>query len=112
MHHLLRELPRLGFHLVRFALEKGPPKWEELRHQRAMRAARERRAADEKYRERLEEIRHEQAMRAAREPRVRATVAARRRAEELGVDLSKVKSSEGPGGLITLEDVNRAVKPA
>jgi pyruvate/2-oxoglutarate dehydrogenase complex dihydrolipoamide acyltransferase (E2) component len=86
MHHLLRELPRLGFHLVRFALEKGPPKWEELRHQRAMRAA--------------------------RGPRLRATVAARRRAEELGVDLSKVKSSEGPGGLITLEDVNRAVKPA
>ena len=34
----------------------------------------------------------------------RATSAARRRAEELGVDLSKVKGS-GAGGLITLKDL-------
>ena len=37
----------------------------------------------------------------------RATTAARRRAEELGVDLSKVQGS-GAGGLITLKDVTRA----
>jgi pyruvate/2-oxoglutarate dehydrogenase complex dihydrolipoamide acyltransferase (E2) component len=37
----------------------------------------------------------------------RATSAARRKAEELGVDLSKVKGS-GAGGLITLKDVTRA----
>jgi pyruvate/2-oxoglutarate dehydrogenase complex dihydrolipoamide acyltransferase (E2) component len=36
----------------------------------------------------------------------RATTAARRRAEELGVDLSKVQGS-GAGGLITLKDVTR-----
>ena len=37
----------------------------------------------------------------------RATTAARRRAEELGVDLSTVQGS-GAGGLITLKDVTRA----
>jgi pyruvate/2-oxoglutarate dehydrogenase complex dihydrolipoamide acyltransferase (E2) component len=37
----------------------------------------------------------------------RATSAARRKAEELGVDLSKVEGS-GAGGLITLKDVTRA----
>jgi pyruvate/2-oxoglutarate dehydrogenase complex dihydrolipoamide acyltransferase (E2) component len=37
----------------------------------------------------------------------RATTAARRRADELGVDLSKVQGS-GAGGLITLKDVTRA----
>ena len=37
----------------------------------------------------------------------RATTAARRRAEELGVDLSKVQGS-GAGGLITLKDVTGA----
>jgi pyruvate/2-oxoglutarate dehydrogenase complex dihydrolipoamide acyltransferase (E2) component len=37
----------------------------------------------------------------------RATTAARRRAEELGVDLSQVQGS-GAGGLITLKDVTRA----
>jgi pyruvate/2-oxoglutarate dehydrogenase complex dihydrolipoamide acyltransferase (E2) component len=37
----------------------------------------------------------------------RATSAARRKAEELGVDLSQVKGS-GAGGLITLKDVTRA----
>jgi pyruvate/2-oxoglutarate dehydrogenase complex dihydrolipoamide acyltransferase (E2) component len=37
----------------------------------------------------------------------RATTAARRRAEELGVDLSKVQGS-GAGGLITLKDITRA----
>jgi pyruvate/2-oxoglutarate dehydrogenase complex dihydrolipoamide acyltransferase (E2) component len=37
----------------------------------------------------------------------KATTAARRRADELGVDLSKVQGS-GAGGLITLKDVTRA----
>ena len=37
----------------------------------------------------------------------RATTAARRRAEELGVDLSKIQGS-GAGGLITLKDVTKA----
>jgi pyruvate/2-oxoglutarate dehydrogenase complex dihydrolipoamide acyltransferase (E2) component len=37
----------------------------------------------------------------------RATSAARRKAEDLGVDLSKVKGS-GAGGLITLKDVTKA----
>jgi pyruvate/2-oxoglutarate dehydrogenase complex dihydrolipoamide acyltransferase (E2) component len=37
----------------------------------------------------------------------RATTAARRKAEELGVDLSEVKGS-GAGGLITIKDVTRA----
>jgi len=34
----------------------------------------------------------------------RATNAARRKAEELGIDLSKVKGS-GAGGLITIRDI-------
>jgi pyruvate/2-oxoglutarate dehydrogenase complex dihydrolipoamide acyltransferase (E2) component len=38
---------------------------------------------------------------------LRATTAARRKAEELGVDLSKVQGS-GAGGLITLKDVTKA----
>jgi pyruvate dehydrogenase E2 component (dihydrolipoamide acetyltransferase) len=41
--------------------------------------------------------------------RRRATPAARRRAEELGVDLSKVKGSGALGG-ITLEDVNKHLR--
>ena len=38
---------------------------------------------------------------------LRATTDARRKAEELGVDLSKVQGS-GAGGLITLKDVTKA----
>lgn len=47
-----------------------------------------------------------QADQAAEDGGPRATTAARRRAEELGVDLSKVKGS-GAGGLITIKDVTR-----
>jgi pyruvate/2-oxoglutarate dehydrogenase complex dihydrolipoamide acyltransferase (E2) component len=36
-----------------------------------------------------------------------ATAAARRKAEELGVDLSAVEGT-GPGGLITIRDVQAA----
>ncbi len=43
--------------------------------------------------------------------RVRASPAARRRAEELGVDVNAV-SGTGPGGRITLEDVERAATSA
>ena len=41
--------------------------------------------------------------------RVRATPAAERRAEELGVDLSRVEGT-GSGGRITVKDVQRAAK--
>lgn len=47
---------------------------------------------------------------AAAAPVVRASPAARRAAEELGVDLTRV-SGTGPGGSITREDVERAASP-
>ena len=43
--------------------------------------------------------------------RVRSSPAARKRAQELGVDISKVRGS-GPGGRVTLEDVDGATSPA
>jgi pyruvate dehydrogenase E2 component (dihydrolipoyllysine-residue acetyltransferase) len=43
--------------------------------------------------------------------RGRSSPAARKRAQELGVDISKVRGS-GPGGRVTLEDVDGATSPA
>jgi pyruvate/2-oxoglutarate dehydrogenase complex dihydrolipoamide acyltransferase (E2) component len=59
-------------------------------------------AAEEHRRARLPEPRH-----AKEQAPARATPAARRRAEELGVDLSQVEGT-GSGGRIIVKDVNRA----
>lgn len=48
---------------------------------------------------------------AARPARARVSPAARKRAAELGVDLNQVTGT-GPGGAITLDDVEHAAKPA